>query len=102
MPGLAATVKDTGLSPARGMLLVIVIQGTFDTADHTQRSCVGPPHSVGSLCWMTSKVPTPPAAATAIAVRLTAYRQPACATRTFWPAVGVGHRTMIVPARGAS
>jgi hypothetical protein len=45
----AATVNATGLSPALGMLLVIVIQGTSARAVQTQRSCVAPPHVVGSL-----------------------------------------------------
>jgi hypothetical protein len=46
----AATVNVTGLSPDRGMLPVTVIQGTSDTADHTHRSCVAPPHVLGWLC----------------------------------------------------
>ena len=83
VPAFDDTTNDTGLSPDRGMLLVIVIHGTSATADHTHRSCVAPPHSVGSLCWMTSNVPDPPAATKAIALLLTAYRQPACAMRTF-------------------
>ena len=60
--GIRDTTNETGLSTDRGMLLVIVIHGTSAVADHTHRSCVAPPHSVGSLCWMTSNVPDPPAA----------------------------------------
>ena len=77
------------------MRLVMVIHGTFDTADHSQRSCVAPPHSVGSLCWMTSKVPESPAVGDCD--RGLADHIPAARLRdwgTFWPAVGVGHRTM--------
>jgi hypothetical protein len=40
----AATVNQTGSSPDRGMLLVIVIQLESDCAVHMQRSCVAPPH----------------------------------------------------------
>src|SRR5512141_1952828 len=47
---LFATVNETGLSPDLGMLLVMVIQETCDCADHTHRSCVAPPHTMGSLC----------------------------------------------------
>ena len=61
VPGFAATVKATGLSPERGMLLVIVIHGTSDRAVHTHRSCKGPPHVFGSLNWMTLNTPLPPA-----------------------------------------
>jgi hypothetical protein len=46
---LAATVNDTGLSPARGIPVAIVIQGTSDTAVQMQRSCVAPPQTIGSL-----------------------------------------------------
>jgi hypothetical protein len=84
------------------MLLVTVIQGTFDVAVHTHRSCVALPHVFGTLCWITSKVPDPPEDAKLIELRLTAYVQPAWDTRMFWPAVGVGHRTMMIPSRGAS
>jgi hypothetical protein len=49
-PLLGATVNVTGLSPARGMLVVTVIQGTFDVAVHTHRSCVALPHVFGTLC----------------------------------------------------
>lgn len=38
------TVKLTGSSPVRGMLLVTVIHGTVDTADQTHAFCSGPPH----------------------------------------------------------
>ena len=41
-PSFAATTKATGLSPARGMLLVMVIQGTFDCAVQIQVQPGGP------------------------------------------------------------
>jgi len=47
---LAATANGTGLSPLRGMPLVIVIHGTSDTAVQIQRSCVAPPQVFGTLC----------------------------------------------------
>ena len=98
----AATVKLTGLSPARGMALVTVIHDASETALQIHRSCVAPPHVLGWLCWMTSKVPDVAAAVTLKELRLTAYRHPACASRMFCPAVGVGQRTITMPSRGAS
>lgn len=71
-PELASTVNATGLSPARGMLLVTVIHGTSETAVHMQRSCVAPPHVMGSLCWKTLNDPGPPSAATLNEFGLTA------------------------------
>ena len=43
----AATVNDTGLSPACGIDVVIVIHGTSDCAVHRHAFCVGPPHVFG-------------------------------------------------------
>ena len=59
---LVATVKDAGLSPVCGMLVVTVIHATSDRAVHRHRSCVAPPQVFGSLCWSTSNRPVPPAA----------------------------------------
>src|SRR5262245_17840131 len=101
-PSFAATVNATGLSPARGMLLVTVTHGASDTADQTHRSCVAPPHVLGTLCCTTLKVPDVAAAVKLNAVWLTPYWQPACAMRIFCPAVGVGHRIIAMPSRGAS
>jgi hypothetical protein len=50
---LGAMVKETGLSPACGIDVVIVIQGTSACAVHLQRSCVALPQVIGSLVWMT-------------------------------------------------
>lgn len=65
IPGRSAavlgTTNCTGSSPTRGMLEVTVIHGTSDIAVRRQAFCRGPPQAMGSLCWMTLKVPEPPA-----------------------------------------
>jgi hypothetical protein len=71
-PVLGATVNATGLSPARGMLLVTVIHGTSETAVQMQRSCVAPPQTMGSLCCTTSNELAPPAGVKVNALWLTA------------------------------
>jgi hypothetical protein len=57
----AAIEKDTGLSPICGIDVVMVIHGASDCAVQRQAFCVAPPHVFGSLVWMTSKRPVPPA-----------------------------------------
>src|SRR5690606_29934524 len=99
---LAATVNATGLSPTRSPAVVIVIHGAVVVALHWHRSWSGPPHDTGMLCCSTANEAVPPVAGTAIGSTLVAYVQPACSTRTFWPAVAVGQRSMRMPLRGAS
>ena len=62
VPSLAATVNETGLSPACGIEVVTVIHATSDSAVHRHAFCVAPPQVKGSLCWSTSNRPVPPTA----------------------------------------
>ena len=71
-PGFAATVNLTGLSPACGIEVVIVIHGTSASAVQRQAFCSGPPQVFGSLACTTLNSLFPPAAATLILGVLTA------------------------------
>src|SRR4029453_4015825 len=57
VPVFADTLNATGLSPCCGMLLVTVIQETFDRAVQTHRSCSAPPQLFGTLSCNTEKLP---------------------------------------------
>jgi hypothetical protein len=59
-PGFDCTENDTGLSPACGIVVVICIHGTSDSAVHLHLSCVALPHVMGSLVWTTVNWLVPP------------------------------------------